>query len=97
MLKQKCSLELYADFLIANQNRYSGLELSKVSPIEDMCHDSVSRWLARSIFTPLNLWSHVKSLVDVETGYLICDDTLLNKKYSRVNELANVACSVSNS
>jgi hypothetical protein len=27
-------------------------------------------------------------LVDVKTGYLLCDDTLLNKQYSRVNELA---------
>ena len=27
--KQKCNLNLYRDFLIANQNRYSGVELSK--------------------------------------------------------------------
>ncbi len=69
-------------------NRYSGVELSKVSHVEDMCHDSVSRWLAISNFTPSDLWNHVKSLVDVENGYLVCDDTLLNKQYSRVNQLA---------
>src|SRR3990170_5852553 len=52
MQKQKCSLKLYTNFLIANHNRYSGLELSKVSLVEDMCHDAVSRWLATSNFTP---------------------------------------------
>ncbi len=88
MQKQKCSLKLYTNFLIANQNRYSSLELSRVSPVSDLCHDSVSRWLSSSNFTPSDLWNQVKSLVDVKTGYLLCDDTLLNKQYSRINELA---------
>ncbi len=43
--------------------------MSRVSPVEDMCHDSVSRWLASSNFTPSELWNHVKNLVDVKTGY----------------------------
>lgn len=88
MQKQKCNLKLYSNFLIANHNRYSGLELSKVTPVEDMCHDSVSRWLSSSDFTPSQLWNQVKDLIDVKRGYLIGDDTLLNKKYSRTNELA---------
>lgn len=88
MQKQKCSLKLYSNFLIANHNRYSGLELSRVSPLKDMCHDSVSRWLSASDFTPSQLWNQVKDLVDIETGYLVGDDTLLNKKYSRINQLA---------
>lgn len=88
MQKQKCNLKLYSNFLIANHNRYSGLELSRVSPLKDMCHDSVNRWLSASDFTPSQLWNQVRDLVDVKTGYLVGDDTLLNKKYSRVNELA---------
>ena len=88
MRKQKCSLKLYSNFLIANQNRYSGLELSKVSPVSDMHHDSVSRWLANSNFTPSELWNQVKNLIEIKNGYLIADDTLLDKKYSRINELA---------
>ena len=87
MQNQKCSFGLYTDFLIANQNRYSGLELSKVSPT-NMAHDSVSRWLASSNFTPSELWNQVKNLVKKETGYLVVDDTLLEKRYSRENELA---------
>ena len=89
MQKQKCSLKLYSNFLIANQNRYSGVELSKVAP-SDMAHDSASRWLSSSNFTPSELWNQVKDLVKKETGYLIVDDTLLEKKYSRDNELAKI-------
>lgn len=43
--KQKCNLQLYQDFLIANQNRYSSVELSRVAPDIGMAHDSVTRWL----------------------------------------------------
>lgn len=86
MQKQKCSLHLYSAFLIANQNRYSGLELSKV--VAGMAHDSVSRWLSRFSCQPQELWNQVKSLVDRTSGYLVIDDTLLDKRYSRHNELA---------
>ncbi|MEA3272833.1 MAG: transposase [Patescibacteria group bacterium] len=88
MQKQKCSLKLYSNFLIANQNRYSGVELSKVSPNSDMQHDSVFRWLGNSNFTPSDLWNKVKTIVDIQTGYLVGDDSLVSKKYSRKNELA---------
>lgn len=88
MSKQKCSLTVYSNFLIANQNRYSGVELSKTSPINGMAHDAVSHWLDRTNFTPSDLWNQVKHLVGLQTGYLIGDDTLLNKQYSRKNQLA---------
>lgn len=88
MQYQKCSLQLYTSFLIGNQNRYSGVELSRVLPSKDMSHDSVTRWLTDSSYTPSDLWKHVKPLVSLETGYLVGDDSLLSKKYSRENELA---------
>jgi hypothetical protein len=90
MQKQKCSLGLYSEFLIANQNRYSGSELAKVSPVDGLHHDSVSRWLANSRYNPIELWGQVKHLVEPEIGYLIGDDSVLDKSYSRVNELARV-------
>lgn len=85
MSKQKCSLKLYSNFLIANHNRFSGLELSKLT--REMAHDAVNRWLLNSDFTPSDLWSETKKIVDVKTGYLVGDDTLLEKKYSYCNEL----------
>jgi hypothetical protein len=90
MQQQKCSLNLYRDFLIGNHNRYSGAELARVSPVGGMHHDAVSRWLADSSFTPSGLWQTVKHLVVRHTGYLIGDDTLLDKRYSRQNEIAKV-------
>jgi len=87
MEKPKCSLKLYSDFLIANQNRYSGVELSRVAPGE-ISHDSVSRWLSNANFNPSSLWNQTKDLVEKNTGYLVGDDTLLSKRYSQVNELA---------
>jgi hypothetical protein len=90
MQKQKCSLDLYTNFLISNHNRYSGAELGRVSPILDMHHDAVSRWLANSHHTPSDLWNRVKGIVRKESGYLVCDDSLLDKRFSRKNELARV-------
>lgn len=86
MRKQKCSLGLYSSFLIGNHNRYSGVELSKVTA--DMAHDAVSRWLVDFTFRPAELWNQVKNLVNRQTGYLVIDDTTLDKRYSRENELA---------
>ena len=77
---------MYSNFLIANQNRFSGVELSK--SVADIAHDSVSRWLNKSNFRPSDLWSDVKKMVKIDTGYLVADDSVLNKKYSRCNELA---------
>jgi putative transposase len=88
--KQKCTLRLYSQFLVANHNRYSGLELEKVSPIEDMAHDSVTRWLTRSDFRPADLWRYTKPLVTLEDCYLVGDDSILDKSRSRKNELSKV-------
>lgn len=86
MQKQKCSLSLYSSFLIGNQNRYSGVEMSKVT--DGMAHDAVSRWLSGFAFKPQELWNQVKHLVSLKSGYLVIDDTTLDKRYSRENELA---------
>jgi hypothetical protein len=90
MQPQKCSLDLYTNFLISNHNRYSGAELERVTPVIDMHHDAVSRWLASSKYTPSDLWNQVKTIVHKESGYLVCDDSLLDKRFSRKNELAKV-------
>lgn len=87
MSQSKCSLDLYTKFLIANQNRYSGVELSKTSG-NALSHDSVSRWLEEEEFDSKNLWSHVKSMIEKEKGYLVADDSVLDKRFSRNNELA---------
>jgi hypothetical protein len=54
----------------------------------DTAHDAISRWLTRGTFQPQELWNHVKSMVDIHVGYLVVDDSTLDKRYSRENELA---------
>lgn len=88
MQKQKLSLDLYSNFLIANLNRYSGVELSKVAFAEQISHDTISRWLAASRLQPTELLNQVNHLVDRKTGYLVLDDCTLDKRYSKQNELA---------
>jgi putative transposase len=85
MSQSKCSLGLYTKFLIANQNKYSGVELSKTSG--QLSHDSVSKWLSEKEFDSKHLWSHVKDMVEMKKGYLIADDSVLDKRFSRGNEL----------
>lgn len=89
MRKQKCNLKLYSHFLMANQSRYSGTELSKTASDRDIAHDSVSRWLLTSEYCPSDLWNKVQNIVKPKTGYLVLDDTILDKKYSNCNELAH--------
>jgi hypothetical protein len=86
MRSQKCSLDLYVDFLIASQRQYSGAELSRVAPAE-MAHDAVSRWLSKNKLTPKIVWQRAAAMVNPKTGYLILDDTLLDKPYSRITAL----------
>jgi putative transposase len=87
MRQQKCSLDLYVEFLIASQKQYSCSELEKVSRDETMAHDSVNRWLNNSEFSPEDLWSQVEEKININEGYLAFDDTLLEKPYAKKIEL----------
>lgn len=82
MQYKKCSLDLYVDFLTASQKQFSGMELSKVSP-DEMAHDSVSRWLSQEKLTPKLLWQESQYMVDTTSGYLILDDSVLDKPYAK--------------
>ncbi len=52
MNKQKCSEYLYVQFLIAAQNNFTATEFSKVSPVDNMAHDSPTRMLSKEKLTP---------------------------------------------
>ena len=85
------NLEMYTNFLIANGNRYSGVEASKALTLthgsEAPAHDTISRWLASETSTSNDLWMHIKNLVDTKRSNLIVDDTVLDKQWSPNNEL----------
>lgn len=89
MNKAKCSEYLYVQFLISAQKNFTCTELGKVSPINNMAHDSATRMLNREKLTPSILWKNVKHCVDLNSGYLIADDTVLDKIHSKSTDLVH--------
>lgn len=89
-MKYELNLETYTTFLIANGNRYSGVEMSKALNMESSApaHDSISRWIAEQTFEPNDLWQQVQAQTHLEST-LIVDDTVLNKRWSPHNELVD--------
>jgi len=86
MSQSKCSLDLYTKFLIANKNNYSAVEPSKVKD-NYLSHDTISKWLREKEPAVQNIWNYAKGMVQKETGYLVVDDSVLDKSFSRKNEL----------
>ncbi len=53
-----------------------------------MSHDAINRYLRGERITPRLVWDNVRSqLVLTERGYLVFDDTVLDKNYSHSIEL----------
>ena len=89
MSRHKCTKELYKAFLQASSVRYSGLALSEVSPSE-LSHDGISRWLKENRFSPKDVWTNAKSLINFdEECLLIADDSVLSKTFSKKIDLVN--------
>jgi len=89
-MKYEINLDTYTTFLIANGNRYSGVEMAKALKEKDCApaHDSISRWLLEQTFEPNDLWAHVQTRVSLEST-LIVDDSTLDKRWSPENELVD--------
>ena len=82
----RCEPDTYVRFLMAASGGWSGVELSKVAP-DDMAHDAVTRMLKRGQLTPESIWEEVKDRVELTGGYLIVDDTVVDKPYAEKMEL----------
>ena len=84
------NLNTYISFLTANGNRYSGVEASKALAYtsDQPAHDTISRFLSSSEYSPDDLWTHVQEHVS-RTDALIADDTVLDKQRSLKNGLAH--------
>lgn len=82
MNKPKCNEYLYVQFLLSAQNNFSCSELGRVSP-KSMAHDAPTRSLKREKLTPRILWKNARAHVDARTGYLVADDTVIDKPRSQ--------------
>lgn len=82
MNNPKCNEYLYAQFLIATQKNYSCSELARVSP-NNMAHDAANHMLLRESLAPKIIWDNVKHCVSLDCGFLIVDDTVIDKSASQ--------------
>jgi hypothetical protein len=76
----------YIEYLISTPVNYTCSKLAE--HLEGVSHDAISDYLQRERLTARGLWELVKPLVkDSEAAYLIVDDSVQNKQYSRKIEL----------
>lgn len=82
----KVTAQLYGQFLVSSQVNYTGTYLA--DHLEGLTHDNVRYFLKTSHFTPRHLWQQVRSDVVLSgRGYVLFDDTVLDKHHSRRIEL----------
>jgi len=65
--------------LIAAQKNFTATNLADHT--DKMAHDTVTRFLSGTKLTPKHLWEYSCKFVDLNNGYLVCDDTVLDKWY----------------
>lgn len=80
MGKINVNKELYCQFLIASQREFNATSFSSFK--DDVSHDKITRWLSKIKLTPKVLWENVEGLVDKNDGYLLVDDSVLDKSHS---------------
>lgn len=75
----------YIEYLLSTPINYTCSNLSE--HLEKVSHDVVSDFLQNSKFTPKDVWELVKNRIDdSEEAFLLVDDSVQNKEYSRVIE-----------
>jgi len=76
----------YIEYLISTSDNYTCSNLAE--HLEGVSHDAVSDYLQRDKVTPRSLWERVGPLLkDSPAAYLLVDDSVQNKQYSRQIEL----------
>jgi hypothetical protein len=78
-IHKKVTKELYCQFLIAAQTNFTPTDFA--SHIDNIAHDSITRFLAKTKLTPRVLWEYANPFINKLKGYLICDDTVLDHWY----------------
>jgi len=85
-MSDKVSRLDYCQYLLVSQINYTLTNFA--DHCERLSHDAVNRYLRGEQITPRLIWDNVRAqLVTVARGYIIFDDTVLDKNYSRSIEL----------
>jgi putative transposase len=89
MNPSRCTPEDYIQFLVSSPGAVSCSEAARVQPHGPFApaHDSFNRLLHRIEPEPEVLWQEVQSLVALNQGVLVLDDSTLDKPYARKIDL----------
>ena len=76
----------YCQYLLVSQINYTLTNYADYC--EGLAHDTINRFLRNEKFTPRLVWENVQSqVIETAQGYVVFDDTVLDKNYSRSIEL----------
>lgn len=76
----------YVEYLVSTPVNYTCSNLAK--HLDGVSHDAVTDYLQRDKLTARHVWELARQLInDSETAYLIVDDSVQDKRYSRQIEL----------
>jgi hypothetical protein len=79
----------YGQYLLSSSLNYTLTNLA--DHVETISHDLINRYLRKEKLTPKLLWENVAPLIAARAdGYLIFDDTVLDKRYGEDIELTRV-------
>lgn len=83
----KISRNDYCQFLTISQKNYTLTYFAEHA--EKWSHDVVNRFLQRDKYSPALLWEHIKPDIEFSAkGYIIFDDTILEKRNTKKIEIA---------
>lgn len=75
----------YCQYLLSSPINYTITNLAE--HLEQISHDRINRYLRGEKLTPRLLWDNVKHDIKIsEDGFIIFDDTVLDKRYAKVIE-----------
>lgn len=76
----------YCQYLLSTSHNYTLTNFAQ--HLGNVSHDEINRYLKTEKITPKTLWLNVKDNIEVdENGYLVFDDTVLDKSHSQKIEL----------
>jgi len=85
-MREKVTRLDYCQFLLSSQINYTLTHFADHTT--GFSHDSINRYLRREKMTPRLLWEHVQEEIELsDDGYVVFDDTVLDKNHSRTMEL----------
>jgi hypothetical protein len=76
----------YCQYLLSSQINYT--ITNSAEHLESISHDAINYYLKAEKLTPRLLWDNVKEVVEPDAnGYIIFDDSVLDKRYSEEIEI----------